>query len=406
MAGTAGATRWTIPEPVLPIDDSGARASIRRRGDRAVHGYDLAQAVGRAGAIDPDDARRTVGGVFPAKAPVITDPEATEDVDVTYEIRVEGGPAFGLRFAGATGVVQPVGTSSPHCGLEGDPVAIVLWVYGRVPTEELFTSGRLRASGPDPSLGPRFKGSSRTRSGRGLLHPRDRPEWRGMGVAITLRGLSHTYRTAEGPLTVLGGLDLDLPDGGYAAVTGPSGAGKTTLLSLLGGLEQPQRGRIDVGGQDLTQLGGDGLAAYRRATVGFVFQHFGLLETLTAAQNVELAGTLAGATPAQRRRRALELLDAVGLSERADHRPSRLSGGERQRVAIARSLVNEPKLLLADEPTGNLDDDAAAMVVQLLEDARRRHGCTLVLVTHNRELAARAEQRVALERGRPVTVAV
>ena len=227
-----------------------------------------------------------------------------------------------------------------------------------------------------------------------------------MGVAITLRGLSHTYRTADGPLTVLGGLDLDVPDGGYAAVTGPSGAGKTTLLSLLGGLEQPQRGRIDVGGQDLTALGGDGLAAYRRATVGFVFQHFGLLETLTAAQNVELAGTLAGATPAQRRARALELLDAVGLSERAGHRPSRLSGGERQRVAIARSLVNRPKLLLADEPTGNLDEDAATMVIQLLEDVRRQHGCTLVLVTHNRELAARAEQRVALDRGRPVSAAV
>ncbi|MDQ3896042.1 MAG: ABC transporter ATP-binding protein [Actinomycetota bacterium] len=227
-----------------------------------------------------------------------------------------------------------------------------------------------------------------------------------MGVAITLRGLNHTYRTADGPLTVLGGLDVDVPDGGYAAVTGPSGAGKTTLLSLLGGLERPQAGLIDVGGLDLTQLGGDGLAAYRRATVGFVFQHFGLLETLTAAQNVELAGTLAGATPAERRARAVELLAAVGLAERADHRPSRLSGGERQRVAIARSLVNRPKLLLADEPTGNLDDDATAMVIGLLEAVRREHGCTLVLVTHNRQLAARAEQRVALERGRPVSASV
>src|SRR3990170_8464193 len=125
-----------------------------------------------------------------------------------------------------------------------------------------------------------------------------------MGVAITIRGLSHTYRTAEGPLTVLGGLDLDVADAGYAAITGPSGAGKTTLLSLLGGLEQPQTGRIEIGGQDLTGLSGDGLAAYRRATVGFVFQHFGLLETLTAAQNVELAGTLNGTSPAQRRDRA------------------------------------------------------------------------------------------------------
>ncbi len=223
-----------------------------------------------------------------------------------------------------------------------------------------------------------------------------------MGVVITLRGLRHTYRTSDGPLTVLGGLDLDVPDGGYAAVTGPSGAGKTTLLALLGGLEKPQDGRVEVGGQDLTGLSGDGLAAYRRATVGFVFQHFGLLETLTAAQNVELAGTLSGATPADRRARAAELLGAVGLAERAGHRPSRLSGGERQRVAIARALVNRPRLLLADEPTGNLDDDAAAMVIQLLEAVRREFGCTLVLVTHNRELAARAEQRITLDRGLPV----
>jgi putative ABC transport system ATP-binding protein len=228
----------------------------------------------------------------------------------------------------------------------------------------------------------------------------------GVGVAITLRGLSHTYRTDDGPLTVLGGLDLDVPDGGYAAVTGPSGAGKTTLLALLGGLEQPQSGAIEVGGQDLTGLSGDGLAAYRRATVGFVFQHFGLLETLTAAQNVELAGTLAGTSPAQRRARALELLAAVGLAERAAHRPSRLSGGERQRVAIARALVNGPRLLLADEPTGNLDDDAAAMVIELLEKVRADHACTLVLVTHNRNLAARAEQRVALERGERVSAHV
>lgn len=227
-----------------------------------------------------------------------------------------------------------------------------------------------------------------------------------MGVAISLRGLSHTYRTPDGPLTVLGGLDLDVPDGGYAAITGPSGAGKTTLLSLLGGLEQPQRGRVEVGGQDLTELGGDGLAAYRRATVGFVFQHFGLLETLTAAQNVELAGTLNGTSPADRKARALELLDAVGLAARAGHRPSRLSGGERQRVAIARALVNRPRLLLADEPTGNLDDDASTMVIELLEAVRREFGCTLVLVTHNRDLARRAEQRVALDRGRPVSLPV
>ena len=226
-----------------------------------------------------------------------------------------------------------------------------------------------------------------------------------MGVAITLRGLSHTYRTSEGPLTVLGGLDLDVADGGYAAITGPSGAGKTTLLSLLGGLEQPQSGRIEIGGQDLNGLSGDGLAAYRRATVGFVFQHFGLLETLTAAQNIELAGTLNGTSPAERRSRAVELLDAVGLGPRAGHRPSGLSGGERQRVAIARALVNRPRLLLADEPTGNLDDESAEMVIALLEAVRHEHRCTLVLVTHDHDLAARADQHVALDRGLAVPAA-
>jgi putative ABC transport system ATP-binding protein len=220
-----------------------------------------------------------------------------------------------------------------------------------------------------------------------------------MGVAITLRGLSHTYRTSEGPLTVLGGLDLDVAAGGYAAITGPSGAGKTTLLSLLGGLEHPQSGRVEVGGQDLTGLSGDELAAYRRATVGFVFQHFVQLETLTAVQNVELAGTLNGSSPGDRRARALELLDAVGLAERAGHRPSRLSGGERQRVAIARALVNRPQLLLADEPTGNLDEHAATMIIELLEDVRRQHDCTLVMVTHNRHLAERADQHIPLDRG-------
>jgi predicted ABC-type transport system involved in lysophospholipase L1 biosynthesis ATPase subunit len=157
-----------------------------------------------------------------------------------------------------------------------------------------------------------------------------------------------------------------------------------------------------VGGRDIAGLTGDDLAAYRRTTVGFVFQHFGLLDTLSAIENVELAASLSGLTRRHRRARATEVLDAIGLTARARHRPAELSGGERQRVAIARALVNRPRLLLADEPTGNLDDDAAAMVIQLLETVRRDFGCTLVLVTHNRELAARARQRVTLDRGLPV----
>ena len=217
-----------------------------------------------------------------------------------------------------------------------------------------------------------------------------------MAVAVSVRNLRHGYATESGRLSVLDGVSVDVPAGGYLAVTGSSGAGKTTLLSVLGGLEQAQEGRVDVGGSEVSRLSGDALAAYRRATVGFVFQHFGLLDTLTAAENVELACTLAGLRPSARRKRAAELLAAVGLTARAGHRPAALSGGERQRVAIARALANRPPLLLADEPTGNLDGEATAMVVGLLERVRAELGCTLVLVTHDRALAARAGQRLLL----------
>jgi ABC-type lipoprotein export system ATPase subunit len=222
------------------------------------------------------------------------------------------------------------------------------------------------------------------------------------GVAISIRGLTHRYRTPEGTLSVLDDVDLEVAAGGYTAVTGPSGAGKSTLLSVLGGLEPLQAGTVAVGDIDLAALHGDDLAAYRRSTVGFVFQHFGLLEALTAAENVELAGTLAGLRLGARRRRAAELLEAVGLADRADHRPLQLSGGERQRVAIARALTNRPRLLLADEPTGNLDEGSATSVIELLERLRSERGCTLVVVTHNRALAARPPQSVALDRGRRV----
>jgi len=219
------------------------------------------------------------------------------------------------------------------------------------------------------------------------------------GVAIDVRDLSHGYDTPRGWLRVLDRVTLSLPAGGYGAVTGSSGAGKTTLLAVLGGLERPDEGDVRVGGHDVARLAGDDLAAYRRTTVGFVFQHFGLLDALTAAENVELACTLAGVPPSRRRARAGELLDAVGLSARARHRPPALSGGERQRVAIARAMANSPALVLADEPTGNLDTESAERVVNLLEELRREHGCTLVVVTHSAELAARAQDRFALERG-------
>jgi putative ABC transport system ATP-binding protein len=220
------------------------------------------------------------------------------------------------------------------------------------------------------------------------------------GVALDLHELAHGYPSRSGRVEVLAGVDLSVPAGGYASVSGPSGAGKTTLLAVLGGLERPQSGRVVVGEHDLSGLAGDGLAAYRRSTVGFVFQHFGLLDTLTAAENVELACTLAGVPPARRRRRAADLLAAVGLSARVEHRPAALSGGERQRVALARALANQPRLLLADEPTGNLDGDSALRVIGLLEALRAEHGCTLVLVTHDQRLAARADHHYRIDAGR------
>lgn len=218
--------------------------------------------------------------------------------------------------------------------------------------------------------------------------------------AIHVDGLSHTFRTRSGPLEVLRDIHLTLPAGGYLSLTGPSGAGKSTLLALLGGLEPVQEGRITVGDVDLAGLSRDQLAGYRGSTVGFVFQHFGLLDTLSAAENVALAGTLSGMGRREREERSHQLLASVGLAARADHRPYELSGGERQRVAIARALANDPKLVLADEPTGNLDDDSTALVIDLLESLPERIGCTLLLVTHDRGLARRATNHVHLDSGR------
>ena len=200
---------------------------------------------------------------------------------------------------------------------------------------------------------------------------------------------------------MLSAVDLEVAGGGYVAVTGPSGAGKSTLLSVLGGLEPLQEGAARVGDTDLAGLDGDDLAAYRQSTVGFVFQHFGLLEALTALENVELAGTLAGMRRVARRARAAEVLDAVGLADRAGHQPLQLSGGERQRVAIARALANRPRLLLADEPTGNLDVEAGAEVLRLLR-AGAQDGRGVVIVTHEAAAASIADRVLTLRDGRLV----
>jgi putative ABC transport system ATP-binding protein len=220
------------------------------------------------------------------------------------------------------------------------------------------------------------------------------------GSAISVRGLSHRYRSRAGTLTVLDDLDLTVEAGERLVVTGVSGSGKSTLLAILGGLEPPQSGVVEVGGRDLHGLSRDALADHRRETVGFVFQHFGLLDTLTAAENVELASTLAGRRARDRRQRSAELLAAVGLADRADHRTSALSGGERQRVAVARALVNEPRLVLADEPTGNLDDASSTLVVDLLESLPAEHGVTVLVVTHDHRLTTRTPRHLDLHDGR------
>ncbi|HET9051747.1 MAG TPA: ABC transporter ATP-binding protein [Candidatus Dormibacteraeota bacterium] len=220
------------------------------------------------------------------------------------------------------------------------------------------------------------------------------------GVAVVARGLRHRYGRGRSAVDVLHGVDLDIPAGAHVALRGPSGAGKSTLLTLLGGLEPPQDGSLEVGGIELHGLRGPRLAAFRRATVGFVFQHFGLVDVLTARENVALALALARVEPAARATRADDLLAGVGLTARAGHRPTQLSGGERQRVAIARALANHPRLILADEPTGNLDEESATLVLDLLDAVRAATRCTLVVVTHETSVAARADAVLRLQDGR------
>jgi len=219
------------------------------------------------------------------------------------------------------------------------------------------------------------------------------------GVAVHVRGLTFRYDTPEGELMVLNGIDFDVEAGSTIAITGSSGSGKTTLLSVLGGLDRPQGGSVTVAGQDLSRLERDQTARYRREVVGFVFQDFGLLGQLTALENVELALTFERGSRGRRRARARDLLAAVGLADRLGHRPRALSGGEKQRVAIARALANEPRLVLADEPTGNLDAAATATVLEMLMQVPAQHGSTVIVVTHDSAVAALAQRRMCIVDG-------
>jgi putative ABC transport system ATP-binding protein len=220
------------------------------------------------------------------------------------------------------------------------------------------------------------------------------------GVAVHAVGLTFRYETPEGDLTVLDALDFDVEAGTTVAITGASGSGKTTLLSVLGGLDRPHGGSVMVAGYDLATLDRDQMARYRREVVGFVFQDFGLLGQLTALENVELALTFERVSRRRRRVRARELLDAVGLADRLGHRPRALSGGEKQRVAIARALANNPRLVLADEPTGNLDSTSTGTVLDMLMRVPAELGATVVVVTHDDAVAALADRRMHLVDGR------
>ena len=217
---------------------------------------------------------------------------------------------------------------------------------------------------------------------------------------ITLRGVSKTVRSGDHPLTILHSLDLNVPDGQFLAIVGPSGSGKTTLLGLMAGLDAPTSGTIEIGGTEITALDEDRLAVLRGVRIGFVFQFFHLVPSLTALENVLVPMELVGRKGA--RDRATALLAEVGLLERAHHYPTQLSGGEQQRVAIARALANDPPLILADEPTGNLDGQNGRHILDLLLSVRATRRVTLVLVTHDSGIAALADAKLSLRDGRPV----
>jgi putative ABC transport system ATP-binding protein len=215
---------------------------------------------------------------------------------------------------------------------------------------------------------------------------------------VRAQGLRKEYGSGEGLMRAVDEVDLEVARGETLAVMGPSGCGKSTLLHLLGGLDRPTAGELWVNGRRIDRLSERALAQLRRHEVGFVFQAYHLMDELTAQENVELPALLAGRTPRAARRRACELLEQVGLADRAEHLPSALSGGQRQRVAIARALANEPALVLADEPTGNLDSAATLEVLRLF-DVLHAAGLTLVIVTHDERIAATADRLISMRDG-------
>jgi putative ABC transport system ATP-binding protein len=219
-----------------------------------------------------------------------------------------------------------------------------------------------------------------------------------MTTVLRVRGLSKRYGKGEGLVRAVDRVDLDVAQGEAVAVMGPSGCGKSTLLYCMGGLDQASEGEIEVAGQRIDQMGERALARLRRDAIGFVFQAFHLMDELTAVENVEVPALLAGHSPRAARKHALELLERVGLADRAAFLPAGLSGGQRQRVAVARALISRPKIVFADEPTGNLDSAATADVLRLFGDLRGA-GQTLVIVTHDARIAAAADRLITMRDG-------
>jgi putative ABC transport system ATP-binding protein len=215
---------------------------------------------------------------------------------------------------------------------------------------------------------------------------------------ITVNNLVKEYGSGAAMVKALRGVDLEITRGSFTCIVGPSGHGKSTLMHILGGLDHPTSGDVMIDGQEIFQLGNKDLARLRAQKIGFVFQFFNLLQSLTAIENIETALMLAGVPEEQQKKRAKELLQIVGLEQKSNAKPGQLSGGQQQRVAIARALANDPPILLMDEPTGNLDSEAEAEVMSVLESLNRQ-GKTIIFVTHSNEIAARAEHLILVRDG-------
>ncbi|HEV7504910.1 MAG TPA: ABC transporter ATP-binding protein [Thermoanaerobaculia bacterium] len=219
------------------------------------------------------------------------------------------------------------------------------------------------------------------------------------GTLVHIKDVRKEYRRGDERIDVLQGIDLDIPEGDFLALMGPSGSGKTTLLNLMGGLDTPSSGSVEVAGEPIDRFSGGQLASWRARHVGFVFQFYNLLPVLTAERNVELPLLLTKLSASERKRHVATALAVVGLADRARHYPRQLSGGQEQRVGIARAIVTDPTLLLCDEPTGDLDRKSGDEILDLLQALNREHGKTIVMVTHDPHAAARARRTLYLDKG-------